>query len=317
MQIPDYLETVYNSFKNVKLELIKRSRYRGMSDIAVICVLRDEIHLISEFLDHYRMGGIRNFVFIDNGSEDGTVERLSAEPDVTLYQTRDRFDWRMKQGWINLVMMMQGVPNWFIYADADEKIVFDGYPRRSFADLCFEMERRGIRRVRGFLLDMYGKQPILAAQASEPFTLAEWSPFYDAEGYSEAQFAQIISRKGGPRKRAFGSVDTRFNPELTKYPIFKLRPGEIFVNPHSHWPYDDNFASPCFLGILHYKFTPQFGRKMKRAIEENTYWSDSIEYKCYSSKLSDDEKLSMYSSGCSRRYTRPEDLISSKLIESL
>lgn len=79
---------------------------------------------------------------------------LAEQPDVELLQIIAPFKWPQKQGWINLAAAMsgRGPRAWFIYADADEHIVFDGYGRQSFGDVATEMSRRGIYRVRGMLL---------------------------------------------------------------------------------------------------------------------------------------------------------------------
>lgn len=203
---------------------------------------------------------------------------------------------------------------WFLYADADEFIVFDGIGERSFADLTEQMASRGITRCRGMLVDMYAKTPLLDSRYSEG-PLIDAFPYFDASGYDEALFEQLISRKGGPRRRTFGHLG-RFNPELSKYSLFKLDEGELFANPHHIWPYDKNFSSLCYLGILHFKFLPGLVSRIAQALGQRNYWDNSREYQCYNTVLSANPKLRLFGS-VSKRYIDPSSLVKSGLIEPI
>jgi hypothetical protein len=275
--------------------------------------------ILPDFLRHYRGAGINRFVFIDNNSTDGSREYLCEQPDVELYFTDRPFVWQRKHGWIFLAIMMagRGRRTWFLYADADEHFVFDGIGRRSFADLARHMERAGISRVRGVLVDMYPEGPVAASRCEPGTALADSFPYFDGSGYVEAKYAQIISRKGGPRKRVFGHVDASFNPELTKYPLFQLHNNEVFANPHHIWPYEPNYRSPCYIGILHYKFLPGLMDKINHAIAAKSYWNGSSEYRCYLEALRADPALSLFDPGVSRRYTGPASLIEHGIIEPI
>ena len=68
----------------------------------------------------------------------------------------------MKQGWINRAIATYGRGRWYVSADADEHLVFDGAGPRTLRDLVAFAERRGLSRVRGMLVDMYGPGPVLA-----------------------------------------------------------------------------------------------------------------------------------------------------------
>lgn len=291
---------------------------RQTTEPVVICVLKDEHDRLADFLRHYRDAGIEQFFFIDNGSTDGSVEFLCTQPDCHVWQIVAPFDWRRKHGWITLAIDIigRGRDMWYIYADADEHIVFDGLGDMSFGDLCRAMEGRGISRIRGMLVDMYRDGPLLGSTYEPDSRLLSAYPYFDSTGYDENRFREIISRKGGPRQRVFGPADAGFRPEMSKYPIFKLWGHDVFANPHHVWPYEPNFASPCLLGLLHFKFLPDMLRRIEAAVKAENYWGGSLEYKCYQKILSQDVELSLMSK-VSQRYESPRSLLDTGLMSPL
>jgi hypothetical protein len=312
---PDYVQAVRREMADVRFREVRLSEHPlpPPASPILVCVLRNEADRLPDMLRHYREGGIRRFCFIDNGSTDGSVAFLAAQPDVDLLERRGRFEWRLKQGWINSAIARYGAGRWILCADADEHVVFEGFGRRGFPDLAAEMDRRGIRRVRGVLLDMYGPGALLRSHYPPGGRLLDSYPHYDAAGYDEQRFREIVSVKGGPRRRAFSAVDPAFNPELTKYPLFRPEPGEIMANPHHVWPYEGNFASPRHLAILHFKFLPNITSRIRTALAEGSYWDGSSEYRAYHEAFRRDPELSLHGPG-SRRFTSAEQLVAEGLI---
>lgn len=318
---PAYVLDVLAEHSKAQLTCIRQAairRFPGKREPVVISVVKNERDRLADFLRHYREHGIEEFCFIDNGSTDGTVEYLSEQPDCSLYQRLGPFEWRKKHGWITLAIDIigRGRDQWYIYLDADEHLVFDGMDKHTFGDLARRMERTGVTRVRGMLVDMYRDGPLLGSTYEAGARLSETYPYFDASGYTERTFREIMSRKGGPRQRVFGPAEENFRPEMTKYPLFKLDRHDVFANPHHIWPYDKNFKSSCILGILHFKFLPDTIKRIDAAVREQNYWGGSLEYKCYQKILSQEASLSLKSS-ISKRYETPKSLVECQLIEAL
>ena len=316
--LPKYVRTVLAEFETVELVTLKvcqRPLPDRLSPI-VICVIKNESDRLHDFFRHYREAGIERFCFIDNGSSDGTLDYLLAQPDTDVFQRLGKFDWMLKQGWINRAVAHYGLDRWFMYLDADEHIVFDGIGDHSFQDLTRLMEADGIHRIRGFLVDMYADGPLLDSTYVPGALLRQAYPFFDTDTYVEERYKEVISVKGGPRTRIFGVNQKKFRPEMTKYPLFRAMPDEYMVNPHHLWPYVHNFNSPRVLAIMHFKFLPGIIDKIKLAIEAENYWDGSLEYKCYLETISEDPVVGMMGP-TTGRFNGPEDFVALGLIASL
>jgi hypothetical protein len=315
---PQYLHIVLEEFRDSVLELVTRSRFPmpdRLSPIA-ISVIKNEGDRLADFLRHYRSRGIQRFVFIDNGSLDGSINFLAAQPDVDLYSRPGKFNWMLKQGWINRIVERYGYDRWYLYADADEHIVYDGCEAHAFHEMTARMEQLGLARIRGFMIDMYADGPLLDSVYSSGGRLLEAYPWFDRDTYREAKTMEIISMKGGPRKRVFGANDAAFYPELTKYPLFKINPGEYMVNPHHIWPWDKNFSSARFLGILHFKFLPGLIDRIRTAVAHGNYWEGSLEYRRYLRTIEQNPDVELHCAS-SERLADVNQLVSLGLVASI
>ena len=302
--LPPYVRTVIEEAAQAGLRPLSRpTRPHDPRTPALVAVVRDEAARLPGFLAHYRRLGVTRFAMIDNGSRDATRALLAAAPDVALYAADRPFPG--KQGWVNALIARMGYDRWYLHVDADERLVFDGAagdgrPGRGLAELLALAEARGLRRLRAMLVDLYPPGPLLRPAAG--------GPLFDAGGYAETLCLERVSRKGGPRRRAFG-----LDPELTKYPLFHIRAGEVAASPHHLHPYRENYRSDCLLGLLHDKFAPGWRARAERAAAEGNYWRGSLEYRATLAALAADPRLGLAYPG-SRRYRAPADLVAAGLI---
>lgn len=314
-RVPPYVRRIRETLEHTALEPSVTAATRGGErDPTLVCVLRDERPRLDTFLAHHRALGVRDFLVIDNGSRDGSTEWLAQQGDVTLYPVQQPYTEERKQVWINDVIRRHDPHGWYLVMDADELLVYEGAPERPLSALVALMEARGISRVRGMLVDLYPEGPLvpsgLRGLDDRPHDL------FDPEGYTEQETRRMVSRTGGPRRRAFTVEGEALEPELSKYPLFRAAPGDLVANAHHHHPFPANFESPCHLGVLHEKFRFDFVPRVERAVKEGQYWRQSLEYRAYADALRSTPDLSLAYEG-SRRYRTPGDLLDAGLIETL
>ena len=307
-------EEITNLARGAEIERVGPIRFRScpVRRPLVISVVRNERRRIAEFLTHYRTIGAGHFIFIDNGSDDGTMDALANEPDVDLYRADGPFSAVAKHAWITRAVQTYG-DRWYFLADADEHAVFEGV--EDLESLARTTERFGRRRVRGALIDMYGDKPLARDQRGAGQLLLEAYPFFDGDGYEEHREHALTVRTGGPRRRALAFVDSAFAPQLTKYPLFRLRQGETLVSPHYiHPPISGD--DPCWIGLLHFKFDGDTADRISDALVRGQYWQSSYEYRVYDEALKRVPDLSLMSpSSC--RYSAPSHLVELGVIERI
>ena len=132
------------------------------------------------FLDYYRKLGVRNFVFVDNDSTDGSLEYLRDRSDVTLYATRDSYvgafgrnglgqfpQEQIEQ--IGLVALMR---------DVDEALVYDGCDTRGLNDLIEVLEGEGAEAMTGYMLDMFSYESAAPTDSGAATNFVARYPYY-------------------------------------------------------------------------------------------------------------------------------------------
>ena len=110
--------------------------------------------LIEYFIKYYKKIGITHFIFIDNGSKDGTFEYLKElDENILLYSTYDDY----KQAgygvdWVNDILNKKCKNKWCLVVDIDELIYSDNLNK-----LINEMKSEGSTLCCFLLLDMYSR----------------------------------------------------------------------------------------------------------------------------------------------------------------
>ena len=295
----EILEGVFDDKMNMLKEEIPIT---NNSSPVLITVVKDELTRMREFFRHYRRIGVRKFVILDNVSHDGTREFCMSQDDADVFSVEQSFTSARHVSWINRLLMRYGFDRWYISVDADEFLDFPGSENYSVDDLVRAAENLGLFRVAAVTVVFYPDADLFAF----PDDSIRWDDvcWFDTDSYETRDSRRCRRMVGGPRKRVLGTYSV-----LSKYPLFYLRPQDVFLSVHYMWPFRENFASKWFLVLKHYEFlNEEDRRKMTAIIERGNYASNSREYKEMLEAMRKNPALSFWHTG-SVRYTSSENLM--------
>ena len=115
--------------------------------VIVFSIVKNEASRLPWWFTHYRSIGCQQFVMIDNGSTDGTVQYLREQPDVTLYHSLPHLFASSRSGmdWINVLSLRHALGQWALVADADELLVWPHSEIRGDSDFYKAGRTNGIK----------------------------------------------------------------------------------------------------------------------------------------------------------------------------
>ena len=265
----DYIK-LGEAFIKSEINIIKNLEILS-NDIILICVEKDDLIKLKNFIKHHRNIGINKFIILDNNSTDGSFEWLLKQKDVILLQTKTKYSSVNRDAWINRIIAHYGDNRWYIVLDSDELLVYNDCENKKIPDVINYCKENNIVRARTLMLEMYAKDEYYVSDNLNKY-LDELVCFDNTYYLNKKE--NFIHISGGPRERVF-NVSTC----LTKYPLFYFRKKDIYCNSHYLYPYKDNFKSNCFLIVKHYKFLPNEIEKYKKIVKDKNYYNESIAYK--------------------------------------
>jgi hypothetical protein len=260
------------------------------------------------FLDHYRELGVDHFFVIDNGSNDGSLERLCEEVDVSVFSNTDSF---AKSGfgvlWVNHLMQRFGVGHWCFHVDCDEGFVFPAYEgTRTLRDLLAYCDDRGFCSVPAIQLDIYPER-LDGHPDVDPFAA---SCYFDVDYVAlQSELPPYIMIQGGIRQRLTGLALS-----MQKSPLVRMAPDVRYIEcNHSttHLPLADVSGA-----LLHYKFVGDMRGRVEQAIRRGQHFAGAISYRRLNNAASSLRWSESLLSRHSQRYEGPETLIRHNLLTS-
>jgi len=296
---------------SAELRLIGRD-LRSSKGLTLCALVRDELFLISDFLNHYRTLGVERFIILDDRSEDGTREFLLTEPDVMVVESPFRFNdpvpvpkevapyrqtWMAYYLWRNQLMDMAGYDKVHLMVDADEfHVLPEGVSLHDVAEIC-KYESGGGRTIMGVVQDVYPRHPNdLKGMAS--ITAGRW--YFDAVPHIRLRpdnRPKIVY--GGMRIRLYSKAGILPNQSLRERfkTLFRKRfistrfinlykpimaywwQGNKFVNTHNTIEtVKGKYNQGILIPVVHHKLIPPLYNKIHRAIEEKHHFNESEDY---------------------------------------
>lgn len=237
----------------------------GARDVVVIALVRDGTFYIDEFLAHYRALGTCHFLFCDNGSTDGTLERLARETDVTVISS-DMAWHDVENTFREYAARRFCAGRWILYADMDEVFTFPGADRMTLTDLAARLDGLGATAMLAQMLEMVPPGPLQKWATRDYKACLDGFDRYDLSNittipyrdHHRLDFGGVLTENvelgpglaflwGGLRRRVFGE-----NCCLTKHPLVFVGPG-VRPGVHPHCAQGVRVAPVTGL-IKHYKF---------------------------------------------------------------
>lgn len=227
--------------------------------------VKDELHNLPFFLNHHRKLGIATFVMVDNGSMDGTLAYLRAQPDVLLYRTTDNFS-RAGSGmlWVNELITRHAQGRWCLFIDADEEFIYPEWERLDIVGLCRALDDEGAEGMFAFMLDLYPEH--FDPEEKDYAKIREGCRYFDRNyRWGGLTTPPYINVQGGIRQRLF--EDTEWLP---KTPLIKGG-STHYLNNHHTLPIRISRTT----GLLHhYKLADLWSKGAATATTEDSQYVD-------------------------------------------
>ncbi len=271
------------------------------TDLLVFCTQRNEGVRLPYFLKYYRDMGVNHFFFVDNDSNDGSLDYLEKQPDVSVWTTRASYK-RARFGvdWMNWLLMRYGHGHWCLTVDPDEHFLYPFCDTRPLRALTDWLDASSIKSFSAMLLDMYPKgridqQPYTPGQ--NPMEIASW---FDAGNYTiqkNPKFGNLWIQ-GGPRARVFFPDTPDMAPALNKVPLVRWDRRYAYVSStHNLLPrglnqvYDEWGGEKASGILLHTKFLHTFTEKAAEELTRKQHYGASREYLAYAEGIRDNPEL--------------------------
>jgi len=271
------------------------------SDLLLFSTQRNEGVRLPYFLQYYREMGVNHFLFVDNDSDDGSLDYLRRQPDVSVWTTRASYK-RSRFGvdWMNWLLMKYGHDHWCLTVDPDELLLYPFCDTRPLRALTDWLDASSIKSFSAMLLDMYPKgridlYPYSAGQ--DPLEIANW---FDAGNYTISKNPQFgnLWIQGGPRARMFFTEMPEAAPALNKLPLVRWdRKYAYMSSTHNLLPrglnliYDEWGGEKASGVLLHTKFLDTFSKKAEEELERRQHYGASREYIAYAEGVKENPDL--------------------------
>ncbi|MEL7211186.1 MAG: glycosyltransferase family 2 protein [Pseudomonadota bacterium] len=280
---------------------VNRTSQIKPGDVLSFTTQRNERIRLPYFLRYYRDMGVNHFFFVDNDSDDGSLEYLQDQSDVSVWSTQGSYK-RSRFGvdWLNYLQLKYAHGHWSLVVDPDEFLVYPFCDTRPIQALTDWLDASSIKSFSAMLLDMYPKGPLNDTpyhEGQDPIEIASW---FDSGNYTierNKRFGNLWIQ-GGPRARVFFADKPERAPALNKIPLVKWHRNYAYASSsHMLLPrglnqvYDEwggEKASGC---LLHAKFLNTFPQKAQEELERKQHYANSHEYRAYAAGLQENPDL--------------------------
>lgn len=279
--------------RQAQIKIIKQGQ-RSRHGVVLYATVRNEVYFVPHFLAHYRRLGVSEFCFLDDYSNDGTVDLLSQESDVTVLRANLRFGdmyGKLRFGVRSRTLVPRHLYSgrWVLTVDMDEFLEMPQL-HQDLNGLTAALSIANLRCARAIMVDHYPDDlnhvsaasvddfPLNVARNFDEFPELNWPTGHSAP--LRIDMSQTI------RKRMYqwvfeNVIEARRLlpgyklPNLNKVPLIRWDSTVEMLSAHRANIY---VGDEVQLVLRHFKFYPGWLKKVSDAMETKAYWNDSIEY---------------------------------------
>jgi len=299
------------------MQLVKNSKnapaHSGLP--GVYSNVRNEANRLPFFLEYYRNLGVNQFYIVDNNSDDGTLEFLKSQDDVTLYWTDDSFlDSLCGLTWLDEMRNKHGLDSWCLTVDCDELLVYPLINQIPLLTFCQYLDSIDCQGLFTLMVDFYSKQPLdnIDYQIGTPFL--ESCQYFDSSGYYLAPFDHFpfFGVYGGPRYRCFyKDAELGQGPTMRKIPLVKWGKGIEYLSvTHS----TSTLRLADISGaLLHFKYLDDFKSHVAKEVSRRD--RNMKDYQIYQESINQVDAFSFFDPNLSVAYKGDKQLLELGLIK--
>lgn len=267
------------------------------ADIISFSCVRNELIRLPYFLEYHRNLGVDKFIFIDNGSTDGTTDYLLSQHDTFVFYADESYAGsNCGMDWINGLLSKFGSEHWTLTLDADELLIYPMCETINLQLLTRYLDTVKAQGMVTFMLDMYSEVPIKDTFYATGTPFPNTCKYFDSDTYHERDKENLPIR-GGPRHRLFwlGQNRKRPSPVLKKSPLVKWRK-DLKYKASTH--IIENVEIAGLTGVIqHFKLFSDFFSSAENEAARKEHWDDAAQYESYWNVLSKNPDLSAIYNG--------------------
>lgn len=226
-----------------KLMCVKNSVFT--EGIILVCFYNNFASFVEKWMNHYIDLGIKNFVMIDNNSEDGStslLEKYADKVNISFWKIEDEYNFYKMNGWRQQILEFYGKNKDYLIVHSNELFVYQNYKTVLLKDY---LKLKKVPYIKSLVLNVYSKD--------SDGNLDDFK-FVDKETYritNDKSYGQ--SFYGGPEARVLG-----VNSLLQKIPFISYTGRELLLDEHFYYPWEINNESEFCTYLLNYEFFEKY-----------------------------------------------------------
>jgi len=125
--------------------------------IILVCFYNNFVNFVEKWMNHYIDLGIKNFVMIDNNSDDGStplLEKYVDKVNISFWKIEDEYNFYKMNGWRQQILEFYGKNKDYLIVHSDELFVYQNYKTVLLKDY---LKLKKVPYIKSLVLNVYSK----------------------------------------------------------------------------------------------------------------------------------------------------------------